>query len=97
MYDDKKEALDKDLAKKLTMEGFDKNLVSALAKPNTDELYKFGLGLCDAVVKGSAKLPKDLNAAVDNSGKPALDYVGPDQHVAAMADFYAAVLEEALV
>ena len=97
VYDDKKEALDKDLAKKLTMEGFDKNLVSVLSKPTTDDLYKLGLSLCDAVVKGSAKLPKDLNAAVDNSGLPALDHIGPEQHVAAMSDFYAAILEEALV
>lgn len=97
VYDEKKEGLDKDLAKKLSMEGFDKTLVGSLAKPNTDELYKFGFGLCDAVVKGSPKLNKEMNGAIDKCGKPVLDFVSPEQHVGAMADFYAAVLEEALV
>ena len=56
VYDEKPEALDKDLAKKLTMEGFDKDLLKGLTKPTTDDLYKFAMGLCDAVVKGSPKL-----------------------------------------
>jgi starch synthase len=97
VYDHKKEPMDKDLTKKLTMEGFDKQLVKPLQKPSTDELYKFAIGMCDAVVKGSPKLSKELAAIVDKSGKPILEYLPVVENIPAYAEFYASVLEEALV
>jgi hypothetical protein len=44
VYDQKPELLDKDLAKKLVMEGFDKDLLKGLNKPTTDDLVKFAMG-----------------------------------------------------
>jgi starch synthase len=97
VYDQKAEPLDKDLAKKLVMEGFDKELLKGLSKPTTDDLCKFAMGLSDAVVKASPKLGKGLDNAVKASEKPVLAYVPEGEQVKAHADFYHSVLEEALV
>ena len=43
------------------------------------------------------RLQRAFAQLILKSGLPALDHVGPEQHVAAMSDFYAAILEEALV
>lgn len=96
VYDEKAEALDKDLPKKLALEGFDKELLKGLSKPTTDELYKFGMGLSDAVVKASPKLSRGLENAIKGMEKPVLVSNGVDP-VQAHADFYHGVLEEALV
>lgn len=96
VYDQKSEVLDKDLAKKLTLEGFDKDLLKGLAKPTTDELYKFAMGLSDAVVKVGPKLSKGLETAIKGLEKPVLVSNGAEM-VQSHADFYHSVLEEALV
>ncbi|MFT3884604.1 MAG: glycogen/starch synthase [Flavobacteriales bacterium] len=97
VYDEKAEALDKDLAKKLTMEGFSKDLLKGLNKPTTDDLHKFAMGLSDAVVRGSAKLSRTMENAVKATEKPVLAYAGDEERVNAHAEFYHGVLEEALV
>ncbi|MBX2979569.1 MAG: glycogen/starch synthase [Flavobacteriales bacterium] len=98
VYDQPSEALDKNLVKKLTMEGFDKDLLKGLAKPTTDELQKFAMGLSDGVVKASAKLSKGLETAVKGYERSVLLSHGAEgDMVQAHADFYHGVLEEALV
>lgn len=97
VYDQKAEALDKDLAKKLVMEGFDKDLLKGLNKPTTDDLNKFAMGLCDAVVKASPKLSKGMETAVKAFEKPVLGYTAESEQVKAHSDLYHSVLEEALV
>jgi starch synthase len=97
VYDQKAEALDKDMAKKLAMEGFDKNLLKGLTKPTTDDLYKFGMGLSDAVVKASPKLSKGLETAIKAADKPVLAYPGDGDFVSAHLEFFQGVLEAELV
>ena len=97
VYDDKSEALDKDLAKKLALDGISKDLLKGLAKPSTDELYKFGMSMSDAVVKASPKLSKGLETAIKAWEKPVLGYTPEAESVKAHAEFYHTVLEEALV
>ncbi len=97
VHDQKAEALDKDLAKKLVMEGFDKELLKGLNKPTTDDLVKFAMGLSAAVVRSTAKLSKGLEAAVKATEKPVMPYVGEGDAVKAHAEFYQTILEEALV
>lgn len=96
-YDEKNEELDKNLSKKLVMEGFKAELVKDLKKPTTDDLYKLGMAHSDAVVKGSPKLSKALETAFKAADKPKLDHVGEEAMVQAHAEFYHEVLEEALV
>ena len=97
LHDQKSEPLDKDLAKKLAMEGFDKELLKGLNKPTTDELVKFAMGLSDAVVRSTGKLSKGLEAAVKAYDKPVMPFVGDGDAIKAHAEFYHSVLEEALV
>jgi starch synthase len=97
VYDDKSETLDKDLAKKLALDGISKDLLKGLAKPSTDELYKFGMSMSDAVVKASPKLSKGLETAIKAWEKPVLGYTPEAESVKAHAEFYHTVLEEALV
>jgi hypothetical protein len=89
--------LDKDLAKKLTMEGFSKDLLKSLTKPTTEDLSKFAMGLCDAVAKGSPKLSRTMENAFKATEKRVLAYAPDEERVGAHADFYHDVLEEALV
>lgn len=96
VYDEKTETLDKELAAKLAMEGFDKNLLKGLNKPTTDELYKFGMGLSDAVVKASPKLSRGLETSLKGLEKPLMVVNGTDP-IDAHAEFYHGILEEALV
>lgn len=97
VYDEKTEPLDKELAKKLMLEGFPKDLFKGLSKPTTDDLYKFAVEMSDAVVKGSPKLGKGLESAIKASEKPVLAYPAATDLITAHADFYQSVLEEALV
>lgn len=97
VYDEKPEAIDKDLVKKLGLEGFGKDLLKGLNKPTTDDLYKLGVGLSDAVVKGSAKLSRSMETAIKATEKPILAYSSEEERLQAHADFYHNVLEEALV
>jgi len=97
-YDEKLEPLDKGLVKKLTLEGFDKELLKGLNKPTTDDLVKFAMGMSDAVVKGSPKLGRAMENAIKASEKPVLAYVEEEEaRLEAHLDFYQGVLEEALV
>lgn len=95
-YDQKTEALDKDLVKKLTMEGFDKEVVKGLNKPTTDEMQKLAMALSDGVVRGNSKLNKTLETAIKGLEKPVLT-TSSAADVQAHAEFYHSVLEEALV
>jgi len=96
VYDQKSEALDKDLAKKLALEGFNKDLLKGLNKPTTDDLQKFAMGLSDAVVKASPKLNKGMEAAVKAYDKPVMVANGEDA-VDTHSSLYCSMLEEALV
>ena len=96
-YDDPAENLNKDLAKKLTQEGFPKELLKSLVKPTTEDLSKFAMGLCDAVTKGDAKLSRVMENAFKATDKRVLAYASEEERVAAHAEFYHEVLEEALV
>lgn len=97
-YDQKSENLDKELPKKLAMEGFDKTLLKGLGKSTTDDLVKFAMGMSDAVVKGSAKLGRSMETTIKTLDKPTLAYFkDADERLDAHLEFYQSVMEEALV
>jgi starch synthase len=97
VYDDKSEPMDKDLSKKLASEGLGKDQLKMLAKPSTDELYKFAMSMSDGVVKASPKLSKGLETAIRSYERPVLSYPSEADFVKSHAEFYHTVLEEALV
>ena len=97
-YDDKPEALDKELPKKLAMEGFDKDLLKGLGKCTTEDLLKFAMGMSDGLVKGSPKLSRSMDNAIKAMEKPVLAYSKePDERLDSHLEFYQSVMEEALV
>ncbi|HMN04467.1 MAG TPA: glycogen/starch synthase [Flavobacteriales bacterium] len=97
-YDEKPEPLDKNLAKKLALEGFDKDLLKPLAKPTTDEIQKFAMSMSDGVVKGSPKLNRTMENAIKAMEKPVLAYQQDEvERLDAHLEFYQGVLEAALV
>jgi starch synthase len=97
-YDEKCEPLDKDLAKKLALEGFDKNMLKGLGKSTTDDLLKFAMGMSDAVVKGSPKLSRAMENAIKSVEKPVLAFAeDPEERLGAHLEFFQGVMEEALV
>jgi hypothetical protein len=90
--------LDKDLAKKLALEGFDKNMLKGLGKSTTDDLLKFAMGMSDAVVKGSPKLSRAMENAIKSVEKPVLAFAeDPEERLGAHLEFFQGVMEEALV
>ncbi|MCB0771938.1 MAG: glycogen/starch synthase [Flavobacteriales bacterium] len=96
-YDEKSEPLDKDLPKKLALEGFGKDVLKGL-KTTTDDLQKFAMGLSDAVVKGSPKLSRGMETSIKAMEKPVLGFhQEPNERLEAHLDFYQGVLEAALV
>ncbi len=98
LYDEKNEQLDKDLPKKLALEGFDKNMLKALGKSTTDDLMKFAMGMSDGVIKGSPKLGRATENAIKASEKPVLAFTeDPDERLDAHLEFFQGVMEEALV
>lgn len=97
-YDEPNEQLDKELPKKLAMEGFDKTLLKGLGKSTTDDLLKFAMGMSDALVKGSPKLGRSMENAIKAMDKPVLAYTkDPDEVLDAHLEFFQGVMEEAMV
>ena len=97
-YDEAPEALDKNLAKKLALEGFDKEVLKGMGKGTTEDLVKWAIGMSDAVVKGSPKLSRGMDTAIKSTEKPVLAYVkDADERLNGHLEFFQSVMEEALV
>lgn len=89
--------LDKDLANKLVMEGFNAKDLAHLSDPSFVNLNKFAAEYSDGVVKGSAALPSELNSYLDSLSKPVLNFQEEDKMVVSCSEFYDQVLEESSV
>lgn len=98
LYDEQPRPLDKNLPKKLALEGFDKDLLKNLGKCTTEDLLKFAMGMSDAVVRGSAKLGKSMESTIKTLDKPVLAFhKEADERLEAHLEFFQGVMEEALV
>ncbi len=86
--------LEKDLSKKLEMEGFDAKDLEPLVNPTFENLTKFAMMYSDGIIKGSENLNGDIRKYFDSTNKLVLDYVPSDELVTACSDFYDRVLEE---
>lgn len=96
VYDEETQPLDKKLAAK--MDGASAEIKTALVNPTTDELQKVAIGLSDAVVKGSAKLNRNMEAAIKAAGKPTLEFHKEEaERLDAHLEFFQGVMEAALV
>ena len=89
-----KEVLNAKFPKKLEMDGFTKKDIKKISDPNIVNLNKLAVEYADAIIEGSAELPKELKKCISDSGKSSLGYQSPDNFLKAYTDFYTSVLEE---
>jgi starch synthase len=95
VYDDEfPTALHKDFAKKVMHEGIEKGDVELYKNPTFVNVSKLAIDLADGVIIASPKINADIAKHIKKSGKPVLEYMGPDDYIGAYSDFYDAVLEE---
>lgn len=86
--------LEKDMTKKLEMEGFEAKDLKTLENPTFENLTKFAMEYSDGIIKGSGSLNGEIKTYIDKTGKPVMEYANPDELVNACSAFYDRVLEE---
>jgi starch synthase len=87
-------SLEKDMSKKLVMEGFDAKDLDLIKDPTFENLTKFAMHYADGVIKGSSELNGGLKGFIDGLNKPVMEHAEEDALVAACSAFYDRVLEE---
>ncbi|MBT8375730.1 MAG: glycogen/starch synthase, partial [Bacteroidia bacterium] len=80
--------LDKDMHKKVSLDGIDSENVKLLETPNYNNLMKLAINNSDAVIIGSQELPKELSDYVKKIDVPVLDYYSPEEFTEPYTEFY---------
>ncbi|MBR9845186.1 MAG: glycogen/starch synthase [Algicola sp.] len=80
--------LDKDMINKVKFDNIDEASISLLDTPNYSNLMKIAINHSDALIKGSADLPKDLEDHLDACEKPVLDYFPIEEFAEPYTEFY---------
>lgn len=80
--------LNKDMIKKIKFDGLDDEVIQPLSKPDYSNLMKIAIDHSDAVIRGSAELPKDLDDYISDIDKPVLDYHSIEEFADPYTDFY---------
>ncbi|MBE98822.1 glycogen/starch synthase [Flavobacterium coralii] len=80
--------LNDEMLKKVLFDGVPEEDVKMLATPNYTNLVKASIAHSDAVIVSSENLSAELQAAVEESGKPFLPYVSKDKFAEAYTNFY---------
>ncbi len=86
--------LDKNLHKKLKLDGFSDADLTLLKDGKLMNLHQLAMHFADGVIQGSAELQPELKDVVEKSGKPTIAYAEPGSYVKAYNDFYDEILEE---
>ena len=95
VYDDEFAApLNKNFAKKVVIDGIDKQDVENLKNSTFANITKAAIDLSDGIIRGSKNINPEIEKYIKKSGKPALDYKSMEEYVDAYSDFYDEVLEE---
>jgi len=83
-----------DLANKLLFENIEKEDVSKVQLPTTNNLHKFAIDYADAIVQASDNIDKDLLSYIDSSEKPFMTYPGAEDYVDAYQNFYNELIDQ---
>ncbi|MDZ7742673.1 MAG: glycogen/starch synthase [Bacteroidota bacterium] len=95
IYDDEfSEKMSKDFAKKIKMEGITNKDLEYYKQPDYVSMIKSAIDYSDAVIIGSEKINKEVEAYLGGIGKPVLEYQSTDDYIKVYNDFYDKVLEE---
>lgn len=87
-------SLDKEMTKKLEMEGFNKKDLEMIADPTFDNLTKFAMDHSDGIITGSEDLSGEIKKYIDSTDKPVMEYADAESLVSACSEFYDKVLQE---
>lgn len=80
--------LGEDMKSKVLFDGLEDDTVAYLKEPTYANLMKAAVDNSDAVVKGSAVLPEEIEAYLSEVEKPVLDYKSKEEFSQAYQDFY---------
>ncbi len=83
-----KGTLNDKLVKKIEFDGVPAESLAALTNPDYHALTLSTIEHSDALIKGSSELPKIIDDACENSGKPLLSFHPIDDFADAYIDFY---------
>ncbi len=89
--------LDKNLHKKLEMEGFDASDIELCGEPNANNLYKLAVQHADAVTFDPETINGELTEFISSSGKPTLEWGDPESLVKEHSEFYESIVEESVL
>lgn len=81
-------SLNSEFASKIKFDNIDESKFESIANPNHTNLLINAIEHSDAVIKGSAKLPEELEEALDACEKPVLEYFSEEEFDGAYTDFY---------
>jgi len=90
--DDFEEALSKDLANKIKLEGITNKDLKHYKSPNYVNMIKAAIDFSDAVVIGSPKINNELHRFIRESEKPFIEFQPMDQYIDVYSDFYDEIL-----
>jgi len=82
------DTLNKDLINKIAFDNIDKDAIKILEKPTYNNLMKVAIDNSDALIVGSAEMPKELEDYLKETDKPVLDFKEKDEFAEAYTEFY---------
>lgn len=80
--------LDKGMINKVKFDNIDDAAIKVLETPNYNNLMKIAIDYSDALIKGSAELPQELEDYLKTSDKPVLDYFSQEDFAEPYTEFY---------
>ncbi len=80
--------LDMGMINKVRFDNIDESAIKILENPTYNNLMKVAIDYSDALIKGSAELPTELEEYITASEKPVLEYFSQEDFAEPYADFY---------
>ncbi|MBP8792243.1 MAG: glycogen/starch synthase [Lutibacter sp.] len=81
-------SLNEQLSEKIKFDNISEDKVASLINPTHTNLLLNAIENSDAIVKGSIKLPEELNNCLENCDKPVLEYFTEEDFDSAYTNFY---------
>ena len=80
--------LDSKMIEKVKFDNIDSDIIKVLESPSYNSIMKIAIDHSDALIKGSAEIPKELEDYLTASKKPVLDYYSLEEFADPYAEFY---------
>lgn len=80
--------LDSKMIDKVKFDNIDSDIIKVLENPSYNSIMKIAIDHSDALIKGSAEIPKELEDYLTAAKKPVLDYYSLEEFADPYAEFY---------